>query len=654
MNKPRLVVDNTLNIDDLPSNPRDAQLYNFLERAHKQGVSLAEKTVLIEAITLHTKVGKRDLNRIWKKVEKVAKSKQRSNNLDDGPAFYPYVNEWNFSDLVEHGWKRVLSANERNPFLFQLAGEMVRVLTDELGVARIEIINQRQFAHALNSVSKWTHVRRNGDEEFFRGVHAPNEVVDHIFNGPRDALLPLRRLVTVPTYTRAKRLTPQGYAEGIYYAPLKGLSVPVVPPKPSDNEVTDAVGLFADVLGDFPLDGLTRAEFLDKLKGGKPVPSFSHAVSYMLSSICRDLIDGPVPGHLARKDKPRSGATLLMSVAEYIATPQPCSPQTLPYNEDEVRKTLIGIFGAGSPYVLFDNLKSGVEIESDALAVGLTSYPSFKGRLLGTNVIQTMPANCVFGFTGNRSALSPQLAERMLLIDVDPKMENPSERHPSSFKHNLASYVPAHAGKLLWCLLMLVQNWIAKGCPEWTGIPLGGFERHAAVVGGILDAAGIKGFMTNREKLAALVKTDDPVNDLMDALIAEYVASKGNVIFKVGGTDIKPPAPYENCRVVSISDVLNEAQIALDKFGYTTTSEGEIFYAPAANRKIAQRFANLVGTVRETIADGEVPDGRWRLAEVPDVPRKIGNLYRLEFVEQPAKAETRPTEPRRSRRNRKF
>ncbi|MEM0987330.1 MAG: hypothetical protein AAGK00_00515 [Pseudomonadota bacterium] len=654
MNKPKLVVDNTLNIDDLTSKPSDAQLYDFLERAHKQGVSLSEKTVLFEAINLHTKVGKRDLNRIWKKVEQVAKSKQRSNKLDDGPAFFPFVNEWNFSDLAKYGQKRIQTANEREPFLFQLSGEMVRIMPDESGAARIQIMNQRQFAHALNSVSKWTHVSRNGDEEFFRGVPAPNEVVDHIFNGPRDNLLPLRRLVTVPTYTRAKRLSPKGYADGIYYAPLNGLNLPPVPSKPSDEEIAQVIGLLADVLADFPLDGLIRKELLDKLKRGDPVPSFAHVLSYMLSSICRDLIDGPVPGHLARKDKPRSGATLLMSVAERIATAQPCSPQTLPYNEEEVRKTLIGIFGAGSPYVLFDNLKSGVEIESDALAVGLTSYPSFKGRLLGTNVIQTLPANCVFGFTGNRSALSPQLAERMLLIDVDPKMENPGERHPSSFKHNLASYIPAHAGKLLWCLLVLVQNWIAKGCPEWTGIPLGGFERHAAVVGGILDAAGIKGFMANREKLAALVKTDDPVNDLMDALIAEHVEANGEVVFKVGGTDVKPPAPYDAYRVVSITDVLNQAQIQLSGFGYTSTHEGEIIYAPAANRKIAQRIGGLVGTVRETIADGQVPEGRWRLAEVPDVPRKIGKLYRLEFTKLPIEAESEPTAPRRSRRNRKF
>lgn len=653
MGKLKLIVDNNLSLEGLPQKPSDAELYQFLETAYKGGISLSEKTALFDEVALRTKVGKRHLNQMWKKIESVEAAEKRKKGTS-GDASFPIVNEWDFVDLVKYALLRIEKVNEQNPFLFQYSGEAARIAMDENGVARIEQMNQRQFAHAVNKASKWTHVTRTSDNEHFRGVPAPNEVVDFVYHGPRDNLLPLRRLVSVPTYTSAKRLSPEGYAGGIYYARLKGLDVPTVPTKPTDEQVTNAVRLLADVLADFPLDGFTRTEFLNKVKRGHPVPSFAHVLSYMLSSVCRDLIDGPVPGHLARKDKPRSGATLLMSVAEHTATAQPCSPQTLPSNEEEIRKTLIGIFGAGAPYTLFDNLKSGVEIESDALAVGLTSHPSFKGRLLGTNVIQTLPANCIFGFTGNRSALSPQLAERMLLIDVDPKMENPGERHPSSFKHKLATYVPANAGKLLWCLLVLVENWIAKGCPEWTGIPLGGFERHAAVIGGIVEAAGVKGFMSNREKLAALVKIDDPVNDLMDALIAEHVSSEGEVVFKVGGIDITPPSPREKWRVVSISDVLNKAQIALSGFGYSSAHDGEILYAPAANRKIAQRFGTLVGTVRETDADEQVPEGRWRLMEVPDVPRKIGKLYRLEFTAVATEVEPKPAKPRRSRRNTTF
>ncbi|MDO6591837.1 hypothetical protein DS901_06475 [Loktanella sp. D2R18] len=615
----------------LPKGISDPDVLKFLEKQYAGNISTSDKNLMFSALARTTALGKRDLTKMWKGIETLA-SKGKSTDLSDSK-FFPVVNQWDFDKLVEYAQRRLADENEKDPFLFHFSGELARLTTSEDGTIRIETMNQNQFEHELNRVSKWSHATVSGDSETERGVACPTDVARHIFNGPRSDFLPLNRLVAVPTFTKQKMITTPGYKDGIYYMPQKGLSLPTLELAPSEDRVRQAIYDLADLFADIPLDGMSRKEFMNAIDNGQDVSSFSHLLSYGLSSVVRELIDGPVAGHLARKDKPRSGATLALTIMERVATCQPSAPQSLPVREEEVQKTIMSIFREGASYVLFDNIKGGAEIESDALAAAMTAYPTYKGRILGASTMATVPANAVFGFTGNRSALSPQLAERMLLIDIDPKMESPGTRAPSSFKCDLTSEVQKNAGHYLGCLLTLVHNWIAKGCPEWTGTPLGGFERHAAVVGGVLEAAGVFGFMKNRDKLNALVKTDDPISDFMDALIAENQETGSQfdgTLFKVGSTDSDLPISLRNNRVLSFSDILNQAQIALPNFGYKTAADGEVFYPASANSRIAQRIKNLEGTVRN--GEGETA-GRWILQEHPESTKKSGKLYYLRHLD---------------------
>ena len=614
----------------LPADATDVDVTTLLRSLHKGGIGLMDKNRVFKSLVEKTELGKSDLNKLWKAIEKTER-KSTSTDLTNFKGF-PIVNQWGTEELVEYAYKRLGYANNTKPFLFHFSDDMARLTTSQDGTIRIQTVNQAQFEHELNSVTKWCEIKTVGADEIERTAFCPFEVAKYIFNGPRTNLPPLRRLVTVPSFTKAKILTPAGYQDGIYYQPQKGVSIPEIPQAPTDDQVGEAVHDLSDLFADFSLDGKTRKEFMQAIANGEDVASFAHLLSYGLSSIARELIEGPVPGHLGRKDKPRSGATLALTTMESIATCQPASIQTLPTKEEEIQKTITAIYREGASYAFFDNIKGGAEIESDALAAAMTAYPTYKGRLLGTSSIITVPAHAITGFTGNRSALSPQLAERMLLIEFDPKMENPGTRAVSSFKYSLPRDVKKDAGKYLGSLLMLVQNWISRGCPEWAGIPLGGFERHAAVIGGILDAAGVYGFMGNRDKLNGLVKMDDPTNDFMDALIAEHQATAGEftgILFKVGSTSPNLPIALKNHRIVSISDVLNKAQIAMPNFGYTTTHDGEIFYPPASVTKMSQRIGGLVGTVRN--GEGE-PAGRWILQEEELATRKTGKLYRLEHL----------------------
>jgi len=49
----------------------------------------------------------------------------------------------------------------------------------------------------------------------------------------------------------------------------------------------------------------------------------------------------------------------------------------------------------------------------------------------------------------------------------------------------------------VWAGLVIVQAWVAAGKPLWRVKTLGSFEHWTAVMGGILDVAGVKGFLEN-------------------------------------------------------------------------------------------------------------------------------------------------------------
>ena len=93
------------------------------------------------------------------------------------------------------------------------------------------------------------------------------------------------------------------------------------------------------------------------------------------------------------------------------------------------------------------------------------------------------------------------MSRRTVRIRLDAKVDRPWLRNPEDFRHpSLLEWVKQHRGELIWSALVLVQNWIAKGCPEPKGVPtLGMFERWSCVIGGILQSAGIRGFLGNLE-----------------------------------------------------------------------------------------------------------------------------------------------------------
>jgi hypothetical protein len=117
-----------------------------------------------------------------------------------------------------------------------------------------------------------------------------------------------------------------------------------------------------------------------------------------------------------------------------------------------------------------------------------------------------VPVDCVWIVTANNPQLSREMARRTIEIRMDAGVENPEYR--TNFRHpDLKRWCLKNRPLLVWAALTLVQSWLSAGSPM-ANRPLGMFQGFADVLGGILEHAGIQGFL---EGVAAASKDIDTV-----------------------------------------------------------------------------------------------------------------------------------------------
>ena len=88
------------------------------------------------------------------------------------------------------------------------------------------------------------------------------------------------------------------------------------------------------------------------------------------------------------------------------------------------------------------------------------------------------------------------MARRSIRIRLDAGVEHPWER--KDFKYpNLKGWADEHRSQLVRAALILIRAWVVAGMPRWCAKSLGSYEQWSAVMGGILENAGIEGFLGN-------------------------------------------------------------------------------------------------------------------------------------------------------------
>lgn len=507
------------------------------------------------------------------------------------------ADEGDLARSVERVWTLLMASN-RTPWVFRFAGQPTWVVPDDEGRPTAATITEERLRHMLARLANWK--RLNGKGELVAAA-PPIAVVKSVLATPDPALPVLVGIVNTPVFGRGGRLlTTPGYHPDarLLYAPAPGFAVPAIPAKPSAAEIAVARNLLCeDLLGDFPFVGPAE---------------MAHVIALLLLGFLRGMIDGPTPLHLIEKPTPGSGATLMVDAVATILTGSGASVMTEGRDDDEWRKRVTAKLRQIPAIVLIDNLRA--KLDSSAVAAALTA-PFWEDRILGVSEMARLPIRCLWIATGNNPEFSNEMARRLVRIRLDPHEERPWQR--TGFRHpDLMTWVRANRPRLVAACLTLCQAWIAAGKPRGARC-IGSFENWAHVIGGVLEVAGIPGFLGNLDEM---MEASDGEGPGWSAFIAAWWDRFGTA--DVGTADLFDVATF-----CDPAPPITGANDRAQKTGFGI-----------AIKKMRDRVFRL-GTrqVRINRAGIEHKATRWKLELCADRPGRKGAM-------QPEVGEPRPSE----------
>ncbi|MBM3538528.1 MAG: ATPase [Alphaproteobacteria bacterium] len=391
------------------------------------------------------------------------------------------ADDGDLSRAVDRAWSLLLQSN-RSPWIFRSGGLPTWIVPDDEGRPVAVTITDERLRHMLAKLAVWRRMGRSGDVV---PAHPPTAVIKSILATPDPGLPVLSGIVTTPVFGRGGTLlTESGYHPDarLFYRPTPGFTVPTIPDCPTANDITQARSLLLDdLLGDFPFTSLAER---------------AHAVSLLLLGFLRAMVDGPTPLHLIEKPAPGTGATLMVDAIATILTGSGASVMTEASDDEEWRKRVTAKLRQIPALLLIDNIHH--KLDSSALAAALTA-PFWEDRILGVSEMTRLPIRCIWIVTGNNPEFSNEMARRLVRIRLDARVDQPWRRE--GFRHpDLMIWVRTNRARLVAACLILCRAWIAAGRPQGTR-SIGSYESWAQTLGGVLEVAGIDGFLGNLDEM---------------------------------------------------------------------------------------------------------------------------------------------------------
>ena len=451
---------------------------------------------------------------------------------------YIVSNSGDLPTKTAQAWSAVYVANEP-PRIFRNKTGILRINPGEVGW---DLLDSKSARHEFARIADWVRPSSKG----LTPADPQQMVIDDLLETINPPLPYLKKVTTIPVITADGRLVSAfGYDADsqIYRVRSLDLSRLELGEKSRFKDAAEAASfILDDCLHDFPL-----ATKQDK----------AHALALMLHDFARNLFTGPSPFFLLDKPIHGSGATLLATVLCYPSMGSSVPTKVFSNNEEEVRKQITShLMSGGGPY-LFDNLPDDRKIDSDVLASVVTST-IYSDRALGTNNDVKLENLGPWIATGNNPDFSGQLKRRVIRARLIPDTDEPYLRE--NFLHNpLMKWVQENRADLVDACLTIVMSWINAGRPAWHGQPLGSFEEFSKVMGGILQNAGVEGFMTDMDYQKDSVNSDtEQVRELIQEwwrknqnanLTATQIVEIANVAdldIQDKWFDIKPRAQVSN------------------------------------------------------------------------------------------------------------
>lgn len=391
----------------------------------------------------------------------------------------------------------------RNPTMFLRGGSLVYVRHDEEMVPRVETMGERDIRHRLTRCARFFEKRikkgEKGEEKpVWIRVDPPVSIAQDIMVHPKmpEYFPGLISVTCVPiVHPDGSVFTVPGYDHESknYYSPVS-IDAITVPDSPTDEDIKNSRELLEEIIEAFPFydeDGSTGA-------------SKANTLGLFITAVARPLIGGTIPLHLIDKPLRGTGASLLCEVLHAIATGSPAEVTTPPVKEEEWKKVITTKIVSGSSLNIFDNVEG--KLSSASLSSVITT-PVWKDRVLGKNTEENVypTTGIMWVANGNNIILGGDIARRCVWIRMDAKTPRPWERN-ADFRHGrgdvFIQWVMENRGKILSAIITLIRGWILRGQPEPENQHIiGGFEAWSRVIGGILDTAGVSGFLGNLDEM---------------------------------------------------------------------------------------------------------------------------------------------------------
>lgn len=386
--------------------------------------------------------------------------------------------------------------NQGEPKFYQRGSALARLMLptgdDGLHSPDIQALDAIALRGEMERAADWMENTRFGP----RPTDAPMKVASDIMSLRQYSgrLFPILDVIAeTPFYDGDFRLVlSPGYhsASRVFMRLDSALKIPAVSGTPSAEDVKVARNLLLEMFVDFPFVGdADRA----------------HILSAIFYPYLRKPIDMPPPGLLVDADSPGSGKGLLVSAATMLnmGAELEITPAT-DRDDNETRKRLTALFLSGASYCVIDNVHR--IIRDPSFAAALTA-PIWKDRVLGVSRMVSLPNRTLFFVTGNNVRCTDEMTRRFIRTRLEANVEHPERR--TEFRHDpLLDWIRHERGRLIWAVLTLVQNWVAQGRMEFTARRLGSFEKWSRIIGGILEASGITGFLEDRDTMSAEVDED--------------------------------------------------------------------------------------------------------------------------------------------------
>ena len=338
------------------------------------------------------------------------------------------------------------------PF-YQRGKELVRVNRIKLKqsngktvrVPAISTVTKPMLLRAMGLCARWMAYTR--DYELVR-IDPPPDLGDHILGMLDDwPFPPLRGVIATQTMRfDGTLLTEPGYDKATGLVLFNPPEMPKIFAHPTKQDALEALAFLNDLLTGFDFaedDNLSR----------------TGAISMLMTPVLRGMMPA-APVHFITKPDADSGGSYLQDLMSAICLGERCPTISLTlHNDEENEKRLSAAAMTGQPIIAIDNF-SGTLMGN--FFCQLIDRPMPQVRVLGKSEMVTIPNNHTVVANGINIAIGTDAVRRGVRIELDPNVENPSER---TFTRDPVAEVLADRGPAVAAVLTIARAYRVAGMP---------------------------------------------------------------------------------------------------------------------------------------------------------------------------------------------